>query len=406
MNSKTPFGITPAALEAAERLLNRRTVYADCAASMPVSRRALAAAMPYFSELYGNPSAVHSHGTAAASALLSARRRIAELLGADVREIVFTSGGTESDNFAVRSAAALGAAQGKRHIVTTAVEHHAVLNTCKALEREGFDVDYIRPGSDGVITPEQVEKAVTGSTCLVSVMLANNEIGTLMPAAEIAAVCRSKGVLFHTDAVQAAGHINLDVTAIGADLLSFSGHKFGAMKGAGGLYIKNGLKLQPFINGGPQEYARRAGTEPLPQIVSMAEALAESLEDLDEKNARILAMRERLADALLEIPDSRLNGSRSLRLAGNLNISFGGIESESLLLMLDMQGICASGGSACTSQTSEPSHVLSAIGTEDRYIKGSLRLTLSHLNTDEDIDRIITAVKTSVTKLREAAPQK
>ena len=389
-----------AARTAAEQLNNRKRIYADNAASMPVSERALAAAMPYFRTDYANPSAVHTMGMNAASALLAARRRTAAALGADAREIVFTSGGTESDNHALRAAAALGAEQGRRHIVTTAMEHHAVLNCCKALEKQGFTVTYLPPDSEGFVTASQAAAAITDDTCLVSIMLANNEIGTIQPIQEIAAVCRERGVLLHTDAVQAAGHIAIDVKALGADILSFSGHKFGAMKGVGGLYVRSGVALPPFIRGGPQEYGRRAGTEPLPQIVSLAEALTESLEGLDEKNARTAAHRDRLIDALLEIPDSRLNGSRENRLAGNVNISFAGVESESLVLMLDMQGISASGGSACTSGTSEPSHVLTAIGTPPGYVKGSLRLSISHDLTDADTEHIITAVKTAVEKLR------
>ena len=389
-----------AARTAAEQLNNRKRIYADNAASMPVSERALAAAMPYFRTDYANPSAVHTMGMNAASALLAARRRTAAALGADAREIVFTSGGTESDNHALRAAAALGAEQGRRHIVTTAMEHHAVLNCCKALEKQGFTVTYLPPDSAGFVSAPQVASAIMDDTCLVGIMLANNEIGTIQPIQEIAAVCRERGVLLHTDAVQAAGHIAIDVKALGADMLSFSGHKFGAMKGVGGLYVRSGVALPPFIRGGPQEYGRRAGTEPLPQIVSLAEALTESLEGLDEKNARTAAHRDRLIDALLEIPDSRLNGSRENRLAGNVNISFAGVESESLVLMLDMQGISASGGSACTSGTSEPSHVLTAIGTPPGYVKGSLRLSISHDLTDADTEHIITAVKTAVEKLR------
>ena len=392
--------IPPAARAAAEQLNNRKRIYVDNAASMPVTERALAAAMPYFRTDYANPSAVHTMGMNAASALLAARRRTAAALGADAREIVFTSGGTESDNHALRAAVALGAEQGRRHIVTSAIEHHAVLNCCKALEKQGFTVTYLPPDSEGFVTASQAAAALTDDTCLVSIMLANNEIGTIQPIQEIAAVCRERGVLLHTDAVQAAGHIAIDVRELGADMLSFSGHKFGAMKGVGALYVRSGVALPPFIRGGPQEYGRRAGTEPLPQIVSLAEALTESLEGLDEKNARTAAHRDRLIDALLEIPGSRLNGSRENRLAGNVNISFAGVESESLVLMLDMQGISASGGSACTSGTSEPSHVLTAIGTPPGYVKGSLRLSISHDLTDADTEHIITAVKTAVEKLR------
>ena len=395
--------IPPAAFAAAKHLDGKRRIYADNAASMPVTERALAAAMPYFRTCCANPSAVHTMGMNAASALLAARRRTASALGADAGEIVFTSGGTESDNYALRAAAALGAEQGRRHIVTSAMEHHAVLNCCKALEKQGFTVTYLPPDSEGFVTARQAAAALTDDTCLVSIMLANNEIGTIQPVSEIAAVCRERGVLLHTDAVQAVGHTAIDVKALGADMLSFSGHKFGAMKGVGGLYIRQGVTLPPFILGGPQEYGRRAGTEPLPQIVSMAEALSESLEGLDEKNARTAAHRDRLIDALLEIPGSRLNGSRENRLAGNVNISFAGVESESLVLMLDMRGISASGGSACTSGTNEPSHVLTAMGTPPEFVKGSLRLSLSDALSDSDTEYIITAVKDSVARLRSLA---
>ena len=396
--------IPPAAFAAAQRLQDKKRIYADNAASMPVTERALAAALPFFRTEYANPSAVHTMGMNAASALLAARRRTAAAIGADAREIVFTSGGTESDNHAVRAAAALGAEQGRRHIVTSAMEHHAVLNCCKALEKQGFTVTYLLPDSSGFISASQVAAALTEDTCLVSIMLANNELGTVQPIPEIAAACLERGVLLHTDAVQAVGHIPTDVKALGVDMLSFSGHKFGAMKGAGGLYIRKGIGLPPFILGGPQEYSRRAGTEPLPQIVSMAEALDESLEDIRTKTARMLAQREHLINALLEIPGSRLNGSRENSLAGTVNISFAGVESESLVLMLDMHGISASGGSACTSGTSEPSHVLTAVGTPPGYVKGSLRLSFSGVLDDSDISFVISAVKDSVTKLRSLAP--
>ncbi len=380
--------------------MRKHFVYADNAATMPVSERALAAALPYFGEQYGNASAVYTMGMKAASALLEARKSAAALIGAEASQLFFTSGGTESDNWALRCAARVGAEQGRRHIVTTAIEHHAVLNTCKELELSDFSVTYIMPDSSGLITAEQVAAAVTDDTALVSIMLANNEIGTIMPIAEIAAVCRERGVPLHTDAVQAIGHLPINVNELGVDMMSFSGHKFGAMKGIGGLYVRDAGRLPPFITGGSQEYGRRAGTEPIPQIVSLAEALAESLESITEKNARILALRERLTDELLAIPDSRLNGSRSSRLAGNVNISFLGVESESLLLMLDMCGICASGGSACTSRSAEPSHVLTAIGTPSGYISGSLRLTLSDRNTDEDVTHIVSSVREAVGRLR------
>lgn len=380
--------------------MDKRFIYADYAASSPVTERALAAALPCFGEEFGNPSSVHSRGMRSARALLDARKKIASLLGAEPGEIVFTSGGTESDNWALRSGAMLGAQSGRRHIITSNTEHHAVLRCCEQLEREGFEVTYLPADSEGMITASQVTAAIRPDTALVSIMYANNEIGTLLPVDEIAAVCRGRGVLFHTDAVQAVGHEHIDVRSLGADMLSLSGHKFGGMRGVGALYIRNGVRLPPFMLGGGQEKGRRSGTENLPAIVSMAEALSESLEGLVEKKARLLALRERLIDGLLNIPDSRLNGSREHRLAGNVNVSFAGIESESLLLLLDIQGICASGGSACSSFSEEPSHVLRAVGAGEEYIKGSLRLTLGGSINEDDIDHIIGAVRGSVERLR------
>lgn len=381
-------------------------VYADHAATAKVSERALAAALPFLGERFGNPSAVYGTGTDAAGAMLTARKRIAGLLGADASELFFTSGGTEADNWAVKSAAELCFAAGKRHIVTTNIEHHAVLGSCRHLERLGFEVTYLPADRDGLISPEQVSSAVREDTALVSVMLANNEIGTLQPVAQIGEICRERGVLLHTDAVQAAGHIPIDVKELGADMLSLSGHKFGSPKGIGALYVRKGLTLPPLLDGGAQERGRRAGTENTAGAAAMSEALAESLEDLEAKTARLLAMRERLIGGLLRIPGSRLNGDRQKRLPGNVNISFEGIEGEGLIVMLDMLGVQASSGSACTSFSPEPSHVLKAIGLSDELAKGSLRLTLGADNTSEDADRILEAVPKAVERLRRMSPCK
>ena len=381
--------------------MTKRTVYADNAATMPVSKKALDAAMPYLTELYGNAGAVYSLGTKSARAVFDARKSIARSLGCEASEIIFTSGGSESDNMAILGATELGRQAGKRHIVTTNIEHHAVLNTCRRLEAQGYDVTYLPADGEGLIAAEQISEAIREDTALVSVMYANNEIGTLMPIKEIAAICRSKNILFHTDAVQAAGHLPLELNSLGVDMLSVSGHKFGAFKGVGALYIRKELKLPPLISGGHQESGLRAGTENVAGIVSMAEALRESLEGLKDKTDRLLNVRDKLTEGLLKIPGSRLNGDRKKRLPSNVNISFDGVEGESLLLMLDINGVMASSGSACTSYSADPSHVLKAIGLDDRLAKGSLRLSLSPDTTLDDAGFIISAVEKSVQTLRE-----
>jgi len=373
---------------------------------MPVSKKALDAAMPYLTELYGNAGAVYSLGTKSARAVFDARKSIARSLGCEASEIIFTSGGSESDNMAILGAAELGRQTGKRHIVTTNIEHHAVLNTCRKLEAQGYDVTYLPADGEGLITAEQISEAIREDTALVSVMYANNEIGTLMPIKEIAAICRSKNILFHTDAVQAAGHLPLELNSLGVDMLSVSGHKFGAFKGVGALYIRKELKLPPLISGGHQESGLRAGTENVAGIVSMAEALRESLEGLKDKTDRLLNVRDKLTEGLLKIPGSRLNGDRKKRLPSNVNISFDGVEGESLLLMLDINGVMASSGSACTSYSADPSHVLKAIGLDDRLAKGSLRLSLSPDTTLDDAGFIISAVEKSVLTLRELSGAK
>lgn len=381
--------------------MEKRFVYADNAATTRVSENALKAMLPFLQESFGNPSSLYSVGRKAAAALLDARKKVAEALGADTKEIYFTSCGSESDNWAVRSAAFAGAEKGKRHIVTSEFEHHAVLRTCAFLEGQGFEVTYISPDSRGLIDPVCVKRAVREDTCLVSVMYANNEIGTVQPAAEIAAVCKEKNVLYHTDAVQAVGHIDINVKKQGIDMLSLSGHKLHAPKGIGALYVRSGVELSPLIFGGSQERGKRAGTENVASAVALGAAITDAVTGIAQRSAAVLRMRERLIDGLLsEIEGVRLNGDRHNRLDGNVNLSFDGIEGESLLLMLDMEGICASSGSACESASLEASHVLKSIGLDDKAAKGSLRLTINEENTDEDIDYILERLPAIVARLR------
>ena len=389
----------------------QKIIYADNAATTAVSRSVLEAMLPFFTEDFGNASAVYKTGRNAARAVLKAREAAAAALGGNTepREIFFTSGGTESDNWAVKGAAQLGAAVRtafvqKRHIVTTAVEHHAVLKSCAALEKQGFTVTYLPPDEFGRITAEQVASAIPPATCLVSVMTANNEVGTVMPVAEIGAVCRERGVLFHTDAVQAVGQIPVDVDKMNIDLLSLSGHKLHAPKGIGALYVRKGIELPPFMDGGSQERGRRAGTENVPAIVGLGRALTDAVSDLSERAERLTALRDELIRGLLAIPETRLNGSPTNRLPGNVNISVRGIEGESLLLMLDMKGICASSGSACASGSGEPSHVLLACGLPRELAQSSLRLTIGGDTSAEDVAAIVVAVSESVEKLRSLSP--
>ena len=384
--------------------MEKRFVYADNAATTRVSDKALSAAMPYFTEQFGNASSIYSLGMNAAKAVLKAREQTAQALGASVNEIYFTGGGSEADDWAIRGCAENGAKKGKKHIVTTVVEHHAVLHTCQYLEKQGFKVTYLPVDENGLITLQQVENALREDTCLVTVMFANNEIGTVMPIAEIGAVCRSKGVVFHTDAVQAVGNIGIDVNKMNIDLLSLSGHKLHALKGVGALYVRKGLSLPNLIYGGAQERNRRAGTENVPAIVSLGEAISEASRSIPERTEKIRAMRDRLIDGLLKIPQTRLNGDRERRLAGNVNISFRGVEGESLLLMLDMYGIAASSGSACTSGSLDPSHVLLSIGLPHETAHGSLRLTINEETADEDIDYILEKVPEAVKRLRAMSP--
>ena len=379
-------------------------VYADNAATTKMSRTAIDAMLPYLETHYGNPSSLYSIGQEAAEALLAARETVAGCLGCEPREITFTSGGSEADNQAIMTAAAIGARNGKKHIISTAFEHHAVLHTLNKLARQGYDITLLDVHENGIVTPEQVAEAIREDTCLVTIMYANNEIGSIQPIPEIGKVCREKGVLFHTDAVQAAGHLAIDVKAQNIDMLSLSGHKFHGPKGVGALYCRKGIPLTNLIEGGAQERGKRAGTENVAGIVSMAAALKEACDNLDETAPRVAAMRDRLIDGLLQIPHSVLNGDRTNRLPGNVNICFEGIEGESLLLMLDDEGVCASSGSACTSGSLDPSHVLLAIGRPHEIAHGSLRLSLCDTNTDEEIDHILEVVPRVVSHLRSFSP--
>ena len=380
------------------------TVYADNAATTQMSRAAIDAMLPYMETVYGNPSSLHSVGQQAAEALQNARERIAACLNASPREIYFTSGGSEADNQAILSAARLGARKGKKHIISTAFEHHAVLHTLKKLEKEGFEIELLPVGAIGTITAQQVKSALRADTCLVTVMYANNEIGSILPIAEIGEVCREAGVLFHTDAVQATGYVPIDVQAQHIDMLSLSAHKFHGPKGIGVLYARQGVPLTSLIEGGAQERGKRAGTENLPAIMGMAAALEDACAHIDENARKVSALRDRLIAGLSKIPHSALNGDPVNRLPGNVSFCFEGIEGESLLLLLDAKGICASSGSACTSGSLDPSHVLLAIGRPHEVAHGSLRLSLCEWNTDEDVDRILAAVPEVVAYLREMSP--
>ena len=380
------------------------TVYADNAATTQMSRAAIDAMLPYMETVYGNPSSLHFVGQQAAEALQNARERIAACLNASPREIYFTSGGSEADNQAILSAARLGARKGKKHIISTAFEHHAVLHTLKKLEKEGFEIELLPVGAIGTITAQQVKSALRADTCLVTVMYANNEIGSILPIAEIGEVCREAGVLFHTDAVQAAGHVPIDVQAQHIDMLSLSAHKFHGPKGIGVLYARQGVPLTSLIEGGAQERGKRAGTENLPAIMGMAAALEDACAHIDENARKVSALRDRLIAGLSKIAHSALNGDPVNRLPGNVSFCFEGIEGESLLLLLDAKGICASSGSACTSGSLDPSHVLLAIGRPHEVAHGSLRLSLCEWNTDEDVDRILAAVPEVVAYLREMSP--
>ena len=379
-------------------------IYLDNAATTRVSDAALDAMLPYFRQQYGNPSSLYAFGQEAKEALERARATVAGVLNCEPREIIFTSGGSEADNQAIRSAAAIGASAGKRHIISTAFEHHAVLHTLSKLEKEGFEVTLLDVHSDGLVRVEELAAAIRPDTCLVTVMYANNEIGTIQPIAEIGRICREKGVLFHTDAVQAAGHIHIDVQAQNIDLLSLSAHKFHGPKGVGALYARRGIALTNLIEGGAQERGRRAGTENTAGIAGMAAALDEAVRNMARDSAKMTALRDRLIAGLSQIPHSALNGDAERRLPGNVSFCFEGIEGESLLLLLDDKGVCASSGSACTSGSLDPSHVLLAIGRPHEVAHGSLRLTLSGETSEEDIDYTIKAVTEVVAYLRSISP--
>lgn len=379
-------------------------VYADQSATTKLSSRALQAMMPCFTDIFGNPSSLHEAGRQAEEIVEKSRKEIASLIGAQAREIYFTSGGSEADNWAITQAALAGAKKGKKHLISTAFEHHAVLHTLDKLKDQGFEVTLLPVHEDGLVRAEELEAAIREDTAFVTIMYVNNEVGTIQPIREIAEVCHKKGVLFHTDAVQAVGHLPIDVEELGIDMLSMAAHKFHGPKGIGALYVRKTVPIGSLIAGGAQERGKRAGTENVPAIAGMAEALKESLENREEKNARVLAMREQLADAVLQIPKSRLNGDRKKRAAGNLNFCFEGIEGESLLLYLDLEGICASSGSACTSGSLDPSHVLLALGIPVEIAHGSLRISLDETNTQEEADYIAEKLPQVVKRLREMSP--
>ncbi len=382
----------------------KRFVYADNAATTPVSQHVVDAMLPYFNECYGNPSSLYSLGRQAKKPLEEARATVAECLGALPQEIFFTSGGSEADNWAIKGIAHEMAKKGKKHIISSKFEHHAVLHSLDALKKEGFEITLLDVYHDGMVRVEDVEKAIRPDTALVTIMYANNEIGTIQPIAEIGAVCKAHGVLFHTDAVQAVGNVEIDVKAQNIDLLSLSGHKFHGPKGTGALYCRKGIRLPNLIDGGAQERGKRAGTENVPGIVGLSVALKDACDTIEERRERLTKMRNRLIDGASKIERSHLNGDRDKRLPGNFNMCFEGIEGESLLLKLDFAGICGSSGSACTSGSLDPSHVLLAIGLPHEIAHGSLRISFSDQNTEEDVDYILEVLPEIVTYLRNMSP--
>ncbi|NLZ46285.1 MAG: cysteine desulfurase NifS [Clostridiales bacterium] len=384
--------------------MEKRFVYADNAATTKVSDRAFKAALPYFQEQYGNASSIYMIGQNSAKVILKAREQVANAIGAKINEIYFTSGGSESDNWAIKGMAENGERRGKKHIITSCFEHHAVLHTCQYLEKRGFEVTYLPVSDKGLISVEDFKNALRDDTCLATIMLANNEIGTIQPIEEFAAICKERKIPFHTDAVQAIGVVPIDVKAMRVDMLSLSGHKIHAPKGIGALYIRGGIMIPNLIHGGAQERSKRAGTENLPSIVAFGEAITAAVENMPEKIAKISVMRDKLINGILKIKETRLNGDADKRLCGNVNISIRGIEGESLLLSLDIMGICASSGSACTSGSLDPSHVLLALGLPHEIAHGSLRLSISNETTDEDVDYILECVPQVVKKLRAMSP--
>mgnify|MGYP002524654125 FL=1 len=384
--------------------MEKRFVYADNAATTRVSDEVLNSMLPYFTERYGNASSIYKLGRDAQRDIEIAREKVAKALNASPNEIFFTSCGSESDNWAIRGVCEKLASRGKKHIITSVFEHHAILHTCQYMEKHGYDVTYLPISKDGFVNPEDVRNAIREDTAIVSIMYANNEIGTIQPIREIGAICREKKVIFHTDAVQAVGNVPIDVKEQNIDILSLSGHKIHAQKGIGAIYIKKGLALPNLIFGGAQERNKRAGTENVPAIVGLGTAIEIATANIPEKAERVTAMRNRLIDGILKLPKTRLNGSRENRLPGNCNISIEGVEGESLLLKLDLNGICASSGSACTSGSLDPSHVLLALGLKHEVAHGSLRLSISDENTDEDIDYILEVVPKIVEQLRAMSP--
>ena len=384
--------------------MEKKFVYADNAATTKVSERVLNAMLPYLTEHYGNPSSVYSIARTAKRAIEDARAKVAAALGAEPREIYFTSCGTESDNWAIKGTAMKLAAKGKKHIITSNFEHHAVLHTCEYLEKQGFEVTYLPVDSMGLLDPQQVAEAIRPDTALVTIMYANNEIGTIQPVAEIGKICRDKGVLFHTDAVQAVGNVPIDVKEQNIDLLSLSGHKIHAPKGVGVLYIRKGVVIDNFVHGGGQESGKRGGTENTAYIVGLGQAITDAVQGMEQKVARVTKLRDRLIDGMLQIPASRLNGDPVKRLCGNANVSFEAVEGEAPLLRLDLKGVCGSSGSACTSGSLDPSHVLLAIGLPHEVAHGSLRLSLGEDTTDEDVDYILEVLPGVVQTLRDMSP--
>lgn len=379
-------------------------IYADNAATTKMSAAAIAAMLPYLDTFYGNPSSLHSAGQKAAEALLGARMQIADILGCEAKEIYFTSGGSEADNQAIISAANAGSRKNKKHIISTQIEHHAVLHTLEKLKKNGFDITLLPPDKNGIINPDDILSAIRPDTALITVMYANNEIGTLQPIEAIGKICRSRNIIFHTDAVQAVGHISINVKNENIDMLSLSAHKFGGPKGIGVLYARNGIPLTSIIEGGSQERNKRAGTENIPAIIGMTAALTESIGNISKNSEKLTCMRDRLISELTKIPHTVLNGDAKMRLPGNVNVCFEGIEGESLLLLLDAKGICASSGSACTSGSLDPSHVLLAIGRPHEIAHGSLRLTLAEENTPDEVEYMIKAITDTVSYLRSISP--
>ena len=384
--------------------MEKRFIYADNAATTQVSEEVLSAMMPYFRSEFGNASSIYELGRNAQRAVEDSRAKVAKTIGADTSEIFFTSCGSESDNWAIKGICEKLAKKGKKHIITSVFEHHAILHTCQDLEKKGFEVTYVPISPDGFVNPADIKNAIRDDTAVVTIMYANNEIGTIQPVEEIAGICHEKNVIFHTDAVQAVGHVEIDVHKQGIDMLSLSGHKIHAQKGIGAIYVKKGITLPNLVHGGAQERNKRAGTENVPAIVGLGRAIEIACTDIPSKAAKVTAMRNRLIDGILKLEHTRLNGSRENRLPGNCNISIEGVEGESLLLMLDMFGICASSGSACTSGSLDPSHVLLALGLKHEVAHGSLRLSIDESFTDEDIDYILETVPNVVNRLRAMSP--